>query len=178
MGKRSAVVELFLGDMGSIQRETRPSTQREDQLTMETKLEQIALKAVNQLPKSVVREIRTPRSVGAGGGRPPPATRWDGKRSAAEWPKLPRPSSTLPQETCDRRLLIAVLIHRPIPRPPARWAFGAIAKLRQTFFILAFLLCEVAALLDGQRSLYRCCGSARYEHRRRLRPPLFPSVPL
>src|ERR1700726_2410804 len=76
MGKRSAAVELFLGDMGSIQRELRPSTQREDQLTMETKLEQIAVKAVNQLPKSVVREIRTPRSVGAGGGRPPPATRW------------------------------------------------------------------------------------------------------
>src|ERR1039457_4860548 len=74
MGRRSAVVELFLGDMGSIQRELRPSTQREDQLTMETKLEQIAVKAVNQLPKSVVREIRTPRSVGAGGGRgaPPP----------------------------------------------------------------------------------------------------------
>jgi hypothetical protein len=43
---------------------------------METKLEQIAVKAVNQLPKSVVREIRTPRSVGAGGGRPRPATRW------------------------------------------------------------------------------------------------------
>jgi hypothetical protein len=59
-----------------MQRELRPSTQREDQLTMETKLEQIAVKAVNQLPKSVVREIRTPRSVGAGGGRPPPATRW------------------------------------------------------------------------------------------------------
>src|ERR1035438_2170185 len=70
MGKRLAVVELFLGDMGSIQRELRPSTQREDQLTMETKLEQIAVKAVNQLPKSVVREICTPRSVGAGGGRP------------------------------------------------------------------------------------------------------------
>src|ERR1019366_9447464 len=99
MGKRSAVVELFLGDMGSIQRELRPSTQREDQLTMETKLEQIAVKAVNQLPKSVVREIRTPRSVGAGGGPPPPATRWDGKRSVAEWPKLPRPSSTLPFRT-------------------------------------------------------------------------------
>ena len=43
---------------------------------METQLEQIAVKAVNQLPKSVVREIRMPRSVGAGGGRPPPATRW------------------------------------------------------------------------------------------------------
>src|SRR6202158_5813483 len=81
MGKRSAVVELFLGDMGSMQRELRPSIQREDQPTMETKLEQIAVKAVNQLPKSVVREIRTPRSVGAGGGRPPPATRWVWKRS-------------------------------------------------------------------------------------------------
>jgi RNA-directed DNA polymerase len=49
MGKRSAVVELFLGDMGSIQRETRPSIQREDQPTMETKLEQIA--AALQRPK-------------------------------------------------------------------------------------------------------------------------------
>ena len=76
MGKRSAEVELFLGSMGSIQRELRPSIHREDQLTMETQLEQIAVKAMNQLPKSVVREIRMPRSVGAGGGRPPPATRW------------------------------------------------------------------------------------------------------
>src|ERR1700758_1984636 len=82
MGKRSAVVELFLGDMGSMQRELRPSTQRENQLTMETKLEQIAVKAVNRLPKSVVREIRTPRSVGAGGGRPPPATRWEEPRGS------------------------------------------------------------------------------------------------
>jgi len=31
---------------------------------------------VKQLPTSVVREIRTLRSVGAGGGQPPPATRW------------------------------------------------------------------------------------------------------
>src|SRR3984885_15346007 len=91
MGKRSAVVELFLGAMGSIQRELRPSTQREDQLTMETKLEQIAVKAVNQLPKSVVREIRTPRSVGAGGGRPPPATRWDGKRGVGHRPQATAP---------------------------------------------------------------------------------------
>jgi hypothetical protein len=45
MGKRSAVVELFKHNMGSIQRETRPSIQREDQLTMKTKLEQIAVKA-------------------------------------------------------------------------------------------------------------------------------------
>jgi hypothetical protein len=48
---------------------------------METKLEQIAVKAVNQLPKSVVREIRTPRSVGIGGGRPPPMTRCSGCNS-------------------------------------------------------------------------------------------------
>src|ERR1700737_3639323 len=75
MGKRSAVVELFLGDMGSMQRELRPLIKREDQPPMETKLEQIAVKAVTQLPKSVVREIRTPRSVGTGGGRPPPVTR-------------------------------------------------------------------------------------------------------
>ena len=46
MGKLSAVVELFLGDKGSMQRELRPSIQREDQPTMETKLEQIAVKAV------------------------------------------------------------------------------------------------------------------------------------
>jgi hypothetical protein len=95
--KRSAVVELFLGDMGSMQRELRPSNQREDQLTMETKLEQIAVKAVNQLPKSVVREIRTPRSVGTRGratasGDP---MGWETGR----WPKAPSyraPSSTLP----------------------------------------------------------------------------------
>ena len=31
---------------------------------------------VNQPPKSVVLEICTPRSVGTGGGRPPPVTRW------------------------------------------------------------------------------------------------------
>ena len=85
MGKRSAAGELFLGNMGSIQWETRPSIQREDQLTMETKLEQIAAKkkssAVKHLPKSVVREIRTLRSVGTGGGRPPPVTRWVASRA-------------------------------------------------------------------------------------------------
>src|SRR6516165_5972278 len=32
--------------------------------------------AVNQLPKSPVREICTPGTVGTGGGRPPPVTRW------------------------------------------------------------------------------------------------------
>src|SRR5215813_8096375 len=45
MGKRSAVVGLLLGNMGSMRRETRPSMQREDQPTMATKLEQIAVKA-------------------------------------------------------------------------------------------------------------------------------------
>ena len=42
--------------------------------------------AVNHLPKSVVREIRTPRSVGTGGGRPPPVTRWMWKRSHGSTP--------------------------------------------------------------------------------------------
>ena len=51
--------------LGHHSTERRPSIQREDKLTMETQLEQIAVKTVNQLPKSVVREIRTPRSVGA-----------------------------------------------------------------------------------------------------------------
>ena len=66
MGKRSAVVELFLGDMGSIQRELRPSTQREDQLTMETKLEQIAVKAVNQLPTAEERGAGNPHATFCG----------------------------------------------------------------------------------------------------------------
>src|SRR4029077_1476750 len=73
---------------------------------METKLEQIAVKAVNQLPKSVVREIRTLRSVGTGGGRPPPVTRWMWKRSHGRATKAPpderggnrhaRPTATAP----------------------------------------------------------------------------------
>src|SRR5690242_9937013 len=45
MGKRSAVVEVLVGNMGSIRRERRPSMQREDQPTMATKLERIAAKA-------------------------------------------------------------------------------------------------------------------------------------
>src|ERR1700730_9906732 len=36
--------------------------------------------AVNHLLKSVVREICTLRSVGTGGGRPPPVTRWVASR--------------------------------------------------------------------------------------------------
>ena len=45
MGKRPAEVELFKGNMGSIQWEIRPSMQREDKPTMETGLERIAAKA-------------------------------------------------------------------------------------------------------------------------------------
>ena len=45
MGKRSAAVDMFLGNMGSMQREPQPSIQREDELTMETELERIAAKA-------------------------------------------------------------------------------------------------------------------------------------
>src|SRR5262245_37351631 len=75
MGKRSAVGELFLGNMGSIQREIRPSIQREDQLTMETKLEQIA--AGNCEPPIEERSAVNPHATFCGSGRrrPPPATR-------------------------------------------------------------------------------------------------------
>ena len=45
MGKRPAEVELFVGNMGSIQREKRSSMQREETPTMETGLERIAAKA-------------------------------------------------------------------------------------------------------------------------------------
>ena len=45
MGKRPAGVELFEGNMGSIQREIRSSMQREGTPTMETGLERIAAKA-------------------------------------------------------------------------------------------------------------------------------------
>jgi hypothetical protein len=85
---------------------------------METKLEQIAVKAVNQLPKSVVREIRTPRSVGAGGGRPPPATRWMWKRShggTIEAPPNERggnryvlPNATAPHLDSTNRVVLAI----------------------------------------------------------------------
>src|SRR4051812_20888329 len=57
---------------------------------METKLEQIAAKAAKQQPKSVVREIRTPRSVGTGGRRLPPVT-----RCGQQWPSLPESRSAL-----------------------------------------------------------------------------------
>src|SRR5207237_10838587 len=45
MGKRPAEDELFVGNMGSIQREIRASMQREDEPTRETGLERIAAKA-------------------------------------------------------------------------------------------------------------------------------------
>ena len=38
---------------------------------------------MKHLPKSVVREIRTLRSVGTGGGRPPPVTRCAEEQSFA-----------------------------------------------------------------------------------------------
>ena len=120
MGKRSAVVELFLGDMGSMQRELRPSIQREDQPTMESKLEQIAVKAANQLPKSVVREIRTPRSVGAGGGRPPPATRWARRNSR-------------PRDRSRMRLDVQIILaHQSPMRKKASDLGGIIAMLAAT----------------------------------------------
>src|ERR1700726_1121475 len=39
--------------------------------------------------RALVREIRTPRSVGTGGGRPPPVTRWMWKRSHGRTSEAP-----------------------------------------------------------------------------------------
>src|ERR1700746_3287148 len=56
MGKRPAEDELFVGNMGSIQREIRTSMQREDKPTMETGLERIAAKARSE-PKLRFRSL-------------------------------------------------------------------------------------------------------------------------
>src|SRR3954453_22558485 len=70
--------------MGSIQRERQPSMQREDQTDHGNGPgTDSSESAVNHLSKSVVRESRTPRSVGTGGGRPLPVTRWCWKSTAA-----------------------------------------------------------------------------------------------
>ena len=73
MGKRSAVGELFLGNMGSIQRETRPSIQREDRPTMATKLEQIAAKCCE--PPIEERSAANPHATFCGSGRRATASR-------------------------------------------------------------------------------------------------------
>src|SRR6476620_9417494 len=73
MGKRSAAGELFLGNMGSIQRETWPSMQREDQLTMETKLERIAAKCCESPVEE--RSAGNPHATFCGSGRRATASR-------------------------------------------------------------------------------------------------------
>ena len=70
-------------------------------------------------PKSVVREIRTLRSVGAGGGRLPPATRWSPEKTA--WLRCAserrrrarehsRHCSTILQSASGSKTLIAVAV--------------------------------------------------------------------
>ena len=88
------VVQPQLGratlDLGEVQPD-----QREDAVT-ETKaappLPGVAgsCSAVNHLPKSVVREIRTLRSVETGGGRPPPVTRWAASRDVPLSRSIPK----------------------------------------------------------------------------------------
>src|SRR5690349_14424159 len=91
---------------------------------METKLEQIAAKAVKQRPKSVVREIRTPRSVGTGGGRPPPVTRWDGYKKPSSLgegtgTKVPD-NSEAPQRATASRLVPTHQADPPFPEGDKR----------------------------------------------------------
>src|SRR5215472_12259313 len=96
MGKRSAVGELFLGNMGSIQRETRPSMQREDQPTMETKLERIAAQCCESPVEE--RSAGNPHATFCGSGRRATASRDPVGRSAA-----PRRTYTGSAATLSRR---------------------------------------------------------------------------
>ena len=73
-----------------------------------------------------MREIRTPRSVGTGGGRPPPVTRWVWKRSYGRPTKAPpderggnrhgRPKTTAPHPDSTNACRFA---RREHPRPLA-----------------------------------------------------------
>jgi hypothetical protein len=104
MGKRPAGIELFVGNMGCIQREdtafyakrrsashgNRTRTNSSKKLFFGATKAGASLReaeshryAVNQFLKSVVREIRTLRSVGAGGGQPPLATQSGGEKPPA-----------------------------------------------------------------------------------------------
>jgi hypothetical protein len=164
MGKRSAVVELLLGNMGSMQWEIRPSMQREDQPTMATKLEQIAVKVCDTSCVSRTGSCKnsqhcepTTEEPGAGnlhagfcgnGGRVAPSrdpVRWE----TGCWPvgpKLPRPSSTLPYVPTSalqqfRRLSwgkpdVAPPLGRPGSSNPAAHVSGAVAGARATVLAL------------------------------------------
>ena len=73
MGKRPAEVELFVGNMGSIQREDAAfyAKRRIANHGNRTRTNSGDYNAVNQLLKSVVRKNCTLRSVGAGAGDRP-----------------------------------------------------------------------------------------------------------
>jgi hypothetical protein len=58
----------------------------------------------------------------------------DGKRSVAEWPKLPRPSSTLPKPTSsDVRSLVAIRGKRTLGGHPISVAIGRVEMWRGGF---------------------------------------------
>lgn len=81
MGKRPAESELFVGNMSSIQREDTAFYAKRRTASHGNRTRTNSSKfAVNRFLKSVVREIRTLRCVGAGGGQPPLATRCLGVR--------------------------------------------------------------------------------------------------
>src|SRR6478672_5736944 len=107
MGKRSAAGELFLGNMGSIQRETRPSMQREDQLTMETKLERIAAKCCESPVEE--RSAGNPHATFCGSGRRATASR--DPVCAVQFPGPTRPQLGMSRRfRCDAP-------HRPALKP-------------------------------------------------------------
>src|SRR5262249_13324099 len=81
-----------------------------------------ARSAVNHLLKSVVREIRTLRSVGTGGGRPPPVTRWasrDGRPYRERTSRVGgRPAGgLLTEQIADARGCCRELVKMPLTEP-------------------------------------------------------------
>ena len=70
--KRPAEDELFVGNMGSIQREIRTSMQREDEPTMETGLERIAANPgpSHHTRTSMDESVSDSEALGSRGGRP------------------------------------------------------------------------------------------------------------
>src|SRR3954469_12514968 len=92
MGKRPAGVELFEGNMVSMQRGIRPSMQRDERPTMETGLERIADKCCESTP-----EERSAGNLHATFcGRRRQVTASAHPVGGQQWPSLPERSTALP----------------------------------------------------------------------------------
>ena len=131
MGKRPAEVELFVGNMGSIQREIRSSMQREETPTMETGLERIAAKArcepelrFTSLAHHITRE-RVWENLVSDSKRSAPgwmARRWRRRRRALADGSMQR-FNPFTARDIERRTSGEYISRSPVSRRSAPWAF-------------------------------------------------------